>query len=158
MVAITGTLLVQIAVFLTLIWILKRWLWGPLLGVMDERKKQISDGLAAADRGKRELEEATENAEAIVKEAREKAQEMLATAERQASENIDRSREEARAEGERQKQAARDEIDQAVAHAKAELRREVGQLAVAGAERILKREVDADAHNDIIEDLVAQVR
>lgn len=158
MVAITGTLLVQIAVFLTLVWILKRWLWGPLLGVMDERKKQIADGIAAGNRGKRELEEATENAEQALADARNQAQEILANAQRQYNENVERSRAEAREEGERIVAAAREEVDQLVVHAKEDLRREVGELAVSGAERILKREVDAKAHNDIIDDLVGQIR
>lgn len=156
--SINATLLGQMIVFGIFIWFTMKYIWPPLMDAMRERQKRISDGLAAAERGARELEEATDKAEATLKEAREQAQEVLSNAQKQANENVERSRDEARAEGERLKQAARDEIDQAVAHAKEELRREVGSLAVAGAERILKREIDAKAHNDIIDDLVAGIK
>lgn len=155
---INATLLGQMIVFGILVWFTMKFIWPPLMGAMRERQQKISDGLAAAERGARELNEATEKAEAQIREAREQAQEILSNAQKQANDTIERSREEARAEGERQKESAREEIDQAVAHAKAELRREVGHLAVSGAERILKREVDAKAHNDIIDDLVGQIR
>lgn len=156
--SINATLLGQMIVFGIFVWFTMKFIWPPLMDAMRERQKRISDGLAAADRGARELEEATDKAEATLKEAREQAQEVLSNAQKQANENVERSRDEARAEGERLKQAARDEIDQAVAHAKDELRREVGSLAVVGAERILKREIDAKAHNDIIDDLVAGIK
>ncbi|MDT0619239.1 F0F1 ATP synthase subunit B [Salinisphaera sp. P385] len=156
--SINATLLGQMIVFGIFIWFTMKYIWPPLMDAMRERQKRISDGLAAAERGARELEEATDKAEATLKEAREQAQEVLSNAQKQANENVERSRDEARAEGERLKQAARDEIDQAVAHAKEELRREVGSLAVVGAERILKREIDAKAHNDIIDDLVAGIK
>ncbi|MDT0634861.1 F0F1 ATP synthase subunit B [Spectribacter hydrogenoxidans] len=156
--SINATLLGQMIVFGVLVWFTMKYIWPPLMNAMRERQKRISDGLAAAERGARELEEATDKAEATLKEAREQAQEVLSNAQKQANENVERSRDEARAEGERLKQAARDEIDQAVAHAKDELRREVGSLAVVGAERILKREIDAKAHNDIIDDLVAGIK
>lgn len=156
--SINATLLGQMIVFGIFVWFTMKFIWPPLMDAMRERQKRISDGLAAAERGARELEEATDKADATLKEAREQAQEVLANAQKQANENVERSRDEARAEGERLKQAARDEIDQAVAHAKDELRREVGSLAVVGAERILKREIDAKAHNDIIDDLVAGIK
>lgn len=156
--SINATLLGQMIVFGIFIWFTMKYIWPPLMDAMRERQKRISDGLAAAERGARELEEATDKAEATLKEAREQAQEVLSNAQKQANENVERSRDEARAEGERLKQAARDEIDQAVAHAKEDLRREVGSLAVVGAERILKREIDAKAHNDIIDDLVAGIK
>ncbi|MEQ8797792.1 MAG: F0F1 ATP synthase subunit B [Salinisphaeraceae bacterium] len=156
--SINATLLGQMIVFGIFVWFTMKYIWPPLMDAMRERQKRISDGLAAAERGARELEEATDKAEATLKEAREQAQEVLSNAQKQANENVERSRDEARAEGERLKQAARDEIDQAVAHAKEELRREVGSLAVVGAERILKREIDAKAHNDIIDDLVAGIK
>lgn len=158
MVAITGSLIVQILVFLALIWFTKTFLWGPLVRVMDERRTRISEGLAAAERGTRELNEAIDKAEEQMAEAREQAQEILSNAQRQANEIVDRARNDARSEGDRIVQAAREEVDQAVVSAKGELRREVGELAVSGAERILRREIDAKAHNDIIDDLVAEMR
>lgn len=156
--SINATLLGQMIVFGIFVWFTMKYVWPPLMTAMRERQKRISEGLAAAERGARELNEATEKAENTIREAREQAQEILSNAQKQANETIERSREEARAEGERQKESAREEIDQAVSHAKDELRREVGRLAVVGAERILKREIDAEAHNDIIDDLVGQIR
>lgn len=158
MVAITGSLIVQILVFLGLVVFTRKFVWGPVVRIMDERKVKVSEGLAAADRGKRELNEAIEEADRRMSEAREQAQEVLSNAQRQANETIDRARSDARTEGDRIIAAAREEVDQAVLSAKADLRREVGELAVSGAERILKREVDAKAHNDIIDDLVEGIR
>jgi F-type H+-transporting ATPase subunit b len=158
MVAVTGSLIVQIIVFLALVWFTKRYLWGPLVRLMDERRTRISEGLAAAERGTRELNEAIDKAEQRMAEARASAQEILSNAQHQANDIIDRARVEARAEGERIVATAREEVDHAVISAKEDLRREVGEIAVAGAERILKREIDAKAHNDIIDGLVAEIR
>lgn len=152
------TLLVEIAAFILFIYFFKKVLWGPLMNVMEQRRTKISEGLAAADRGVRELEEATEKAEGMIKDARSQANEILSNAQRQHDDTVEQAREDARAEGERIVSAAREEVDQAVAKARSELQREVGRLAVSGAERILKREIDAQAHNDIIDDLVAEVR
>lgn len=151
------TLLIQVVSFGLFIYFFKKVLWTPLMNVMEDRKTRISEGLAAAERGSRKLNEATERAENTLKEAQQQAHEVLSNAQRQANETIERSRDEARVEGERIVDAARQEVDQMVAHAKAELQREVGKLAVAGAEQILKREVDAKAHNDLIDDLVAEI-
>jgi len=156
--SINATLLTQFIVFAFLVWFTMKFIWPPVNKAMRERQKRISDGLAAADRGERELEEATEKAEGLIKDARSQANEILSNAQRQSSDTVEQAREEARAEGERIVAAAREEVDQAVAQARAELRDEVGQLAVAGAERILKREIDTEAHNDIIDDLVAEIR
>jgi len=156
--SINATLLAQMIVFAIFVWFTMKFVWPPIMQAMRDRQKRISEGLAAAERGTRELNEATEKAENTLKRARGQAQEVLSNAQRQANENIEQSREDARAEGERIIAAAQEEINQSVAHAKAELRREVGTLAVDGAERILKREVDSAAHNDIIDDLVAEIR
>lgn len=156
--SINATLLGQMIVFGIFVWFTMKYIWPPLTTAMRERQKRIEGGLAAAERGKRELSEAKDKADKLLKEARDQSQEILSNAQRQANENIDRSREEARSEGERIVAAARDEVKQSVSNAKEELRREVGHLAVAGAERILRREINAEAHNDIIDDLVAEIR
>lgn len=155
---INATLIAQMIVFLILIWFTMKFIWPPVMQAMRDRQKRISEGLAAAERGVRELNEATEKAEAMIGKTREQSREILSNAQRQADEILDRARDEARAEGDRIITAAREEVDQAVLSAKEELRREVGTLAVVGAERILKREIDAKAHNDIIDDLVAEIR
>jgi F-type H+-transporting ATPase subunit b len=156
--SINATLLAQMIVFAIVVWFTMKFIWPPVIRAMRDRQTRISEGLAAAERGTRELNEATAKAEEMVGKAREQAQEVLTNAQRQADDNLNRAREDARAEGERIVTAAREEIDQAVASAKEELRSEVGALAVVGAERILKREIDAKAHNDIIDDLVAEIR
>lgn len=158
MLPIFVTLIVEIIAFVLFIYFFAKVLWKPLMNIMEERRAKISEGLAAADRGVRELNEATEKGEVLVKDARKQANEILANAQRQANDTIDQAREEARSEGERIVTAAREEVDQAVAQARVQLQNDVGQLAVSGAERILKREIDAQAHNDIIDELVAEVR
>ena len=156
--SINATLLAQMIVFAIFVWFTMKFVWPPIMQAMRDRQKRISEGLAAAERGVRELNEATAKAEDMVAKARTQAQEILTNAQRQADETLERAREDARAEGERIVTAAREEVDQAVVSAKEDLRREVGALAVVGAERILKREIDAKAHNDIIDDLVAEIR
>ena len=156
--SINATLLAQMIVFAVFVWFTMKFVWPPIMQAMRDRQKRISEGLAAAERGVRELNEATAKAEDMVAKARTQAQEILTNAQRQADDTLERAREDARAEGERIVTAAREEVDQAVASAKEDLRREVGSLAVVGAERILKREIDAKAHNDIIDDLVAEIR
>lgn len=155
--SINATLLVEVIVFGVLVWFTMKFIWPPVTKALHERQKRISEGLAAADRGVRELEEANAKVDGLVKEARAQANEILANAQRQANDAVEQSREEARAEGERIVAAAREEINQAVAQARADLQRDVGRLAVSGAERILKREIDAKAHNDIIDELVAGI-
>lgn len=156
--SINATLLGQMIVFGVFIWFTMKFIWPPLMQAMHDRQKRISEGLAAAERGARELNEATDKAENLLREAREQAKEILGNAQKQANETVERSRDEAREEGERLQAAARDEIDRAVAHAKDELRREVGRLAVTGAGQILRREIDAEAHNDIVDDLVVGIK
>ncbi|MES1947596.1 F0F1 ATP synthase subunit B [Salinisphaera sp. C84B14] len=156
--SINATLLAQMIVFAVFVWFTMKFVWPPIMQAMRDRQKRISEGLAAAERGVRELNEATAKAEDMVAKARTQAQEILTNAQRQADDTLERAREDARAEGERIVTAAREEVDQAVVSAKEDLRREVGALAVVGAERILKREIDAKAHNDIIDDLVAEIR
>jgi len=156
--SINATLLGQMIVFGVFIWVTMKFIWPPIVQAMADRQKRIADGLAAAEKGARELNEANAKAEGLLKEAREQAHEILNNAQKQANDTIERSRDEARSEGERLVAAAQDEIKQSVSHAKEDLRKEVGKLAVVGAEQILKREIDASAHNDIIDNLIAEIR
>ncbi len=152
------TLVIEMISFGLFIYFFGKVLWKPLMQAMEARRRRISEGLAAAERGQRELEDSVNKAEERMAEARSEAHELLANAQRQANETLERARADARSEGERIVSAAREEVDQTVAQAKDQLRREVGELAVDGAERILKREIDTKAHNDIIDDLVAEIR
>lgn len=154
--SITATLIAQIIAFVLLIWFVNKVLWGPLTGMMAERQKRIADGLAASDKGKHELELAERRATEKVQDAKNQAADMLAKAEKRASEIIEESKEQARTEGDRIISAARAEIEQELNRSREQLRNEVAALAVAGAAKILDREVDAKAHQKLIQDLVAQ--
>lgn len=157
MVAITGTLIVEIVVFLVTIWLLKRWLWGPLMGVMDARKKRIADGIAAAEEGQRDLAEAEQRAEKAVEEARSRAGEILDNANRRAREVVDAAHAEAEAEREREVQRAREEINQAARQARESLRGDFARISAAAAGRILDKEIDPRKHEALVDDFAEQL-
>jgi len=154
---VTFTLIGQMITFAILVWFVMRFLWKPLTAMMEERTRRIADGLAAAERGRHDLELAKERAAELLREARENAAEVIHQAQRRAVEIVDQSKEDAQAEGQRILTAARSEIEQEVARAKEELRRQVAALAVAGAERILRREIDARAHGELLKELAEQI-
>lgn len=154
---INATLFGQAITFAIFVWFTMKYVWPPMMAAMQERQKRISDGLAAADRGARALNEAREESEKALKEAREQAQEILAAANRQATETIENSKAQAREEGERIVATAKAEIETEINRARETLRREVGVLAVAGASRILSREIDDKAHADIIDNLASRI-
>ena len=150
---ITLTLFAQALVFAAFIWFTMKFIWPWLLRKIEERQKTIADGLAAAEQGRRSLELSTRQADEAIKEARARAAEILAQAEKRRQELIDHARQEARQEGDRELAAAKAEIDQEVTRAREELRDRVASLAVAGAEKILRREVDARAHSALLESI-----
>lgn len=154
---INATLFGQAITFAIFVWFTMKYVWPPMMAAMQERQKRISDGLAAADRGARALNEAREESEKALKEAREQAQEILAAANRQATETIENSKSQAREEGERIVASAKAEIETEINRARETLRREVGVLAVAGASQILSREIDDKAHADIIDNLASRI-
>lgn len=154
---INATLIGQALGFLILVWFTWKFIWPPLLGAIEERQKKIADGLAAADRGQKDLEDAKGKAGDIVREARDKAAQVLEQAHKRSTEVIDEAKHAAIAEGERLVAAARADVAGERTKARDELRREVGQLAVAGAGRLLGREVDAKAHADLLEQLAAEI-
>lgn len=154
---INATLIGQALGFLILVWFTWKFIWPPLLGAIEERQKKIADGLAAADRGQKDLEDAKGKAGDIIREARDKAALVLDQAHKRSTEVIDEAKHAAIAEGERLVAAARADVAGERTKARDELRREVGQLAVAGAGRLLGREVDAKAHADLLEQLAAEI-
>lgn len=154
---ITVTLFGQIAAFVLLIWFVNKVLWGPLSGMLAERQKRIADGLAAAEKGKHELELSEKRAKEMLHEAREQAAEILAQSEKRANEIVEEAKQDARTEGERIINAAQNEIAQEVNRAKEHLRGQVAALAAAGAGKILQREMDQKAHDDLLKDLVSQI-
>jgi F-type H+-transporting ATPase subunit b len=154
---INATIIGQVLGFLVLVWFTWKIIWPPLLGAIEDRQKRIADGLAAADRGQRSLEEARGNAAEVVREAREKAVQVVDQAHRRSNELIDEAKHTAVAEGERLVAAARGEIVSESARARDGLRREVAMLALAGAEKVLGREVDAKVHAALLEELAAEI-
>ncbi len=151
------TLIAQAASFALFIWFTVKFIWPPMLRAIEARQKTIADGLAAAEQGRRSLEMSTRQAEEVVRDARARSAEILAQAEKRAAQLVDEARHAAKEEGAREKAAAQAEIDQAVTRAREQLRDRVASLAVAGAEKILRREVDAKAHGDLLEAIKRQL-
>ena len=144
------TLLAQALSFAILIWFTVKFIWPPLMNAVETRQKTIADGLAAGERGKLDLELAAKRASQELHGARERASEIIAQAEKRASEIIEEAKNNAKAEGNRIIVGAKAEIDQEVNRAKEGLRQQVAELAVSGAEKILRREIDAKAHADML--------
>lgn len=151
------TLFTQAAAFALFIWFTIRFVWPPLLRAIENRQKQIADGLAAGEEGRKSLEISTREAAQVVAEARGRATEIVAQAEKRAGQLIEDAKLAAREEGEREKAAAKADIQQEVSRAREQLREQVASLAVAGAEKILRREVDAKAHAQLLESIKAQL-
>ncbi|GJL84008.1 MAG: ATP synthase subunit b [marine bacterium B5-7] len=151
------TLAFQMVFFFFFVWFTKKYVWTPIIGVLNERKTKIADGLAAAEKGVKAEEVGHQKAEKLVAEAKAQANEIIAKAEKRGNEVIESSKDNARDEGQRIVTAARAEIDKEVNQAKEELRSRVGALAIAGAERILSREIDASAHSDMLDKLAGEL-
>ncbi len=154
---INATIIGQVIVFLILIWFSVKFIWPPLLKAIEDRQKKIADGLAAAERGQKELHQASGDAQAIVDEAREKALKIVDQANRRSSEIIEEARSTAISEGQRLVGDARQEVSLEQARARDALRKDVATLAVAGASRLLEREIDPKAHADLIEKLAREI-
>src|SRR5688572_15038251 len=151
------TLIAQMLAFLAFIGFTAKFVWPPLMRAIEARQKTIADGLAAADQGRRSLEQSTRQAEDAVNQARSRAAEIIAQAEKRAAQLVDEARNAAKEEGNREKAAAKAEIAQEVSRAREQLRDQVASLAVAGAEKILRREVDAKAHAELLDAIKRQI-
>ena len=154
---INATLIAQALAFAGLIWIIATKIWPPLLAAIEERQQKIAEGLAAADRSKKDLAQAEEKVNEVLREARAKANEIIAQAEARRAQIIDLAKDEANAEAKRIRLQADAEIDAAATRAKEELRRQVGALAVAGAERLIRKEIDGNAHKALLDELAADI-
>jgi F-type H+-transporting ATPase subunit b len=154
---LTLTMVAQAITFALFIWFTVAFIWPPLLRAIEARRKQIADGLAEAERGRSSLAEAQKEREKLLKEARDRAHELMVQAEKSATQRVEDAKAQAKAEGERIIAAAHAQIEHEVQAAKAHLREQVASLAVTGAERILRREVDAKAHADMLTQLKAQL-
>ena len=151
--SINLTLIAQAVAFAVFIWFTARFVWPPLLRAIEARQKNIADGLAAAEKGRRELEVSAQRAEDALRDARGRAQDIIGHAEKRALEIVDEAKHAAKAEGDRLVAAAKSEIGQELSRAREQLREQVALIAVAGAERILRREVDAKTHADLLAEL-----
>ena len=151
------TLLGQAISFAIFVWFCVKYVWPPILKALEERETRIADGLAAAEKGQRDLENAGERVEEILQEGRDKAQEFVNQSQKRADEIVDLAKQAASEEGERILAAARGQIDQERNEARESLRKEVATLALAGAEQVLMREVDANAHREVLDKLTAEI-
>jgi F-type H+-transporting ATPase subunit b len=154
---INATLFAQMIVFGILIWVTMKFIWPPLMAAMNERTRRISEGLAAAERSQRDLAQAQEQVDNVIREARGKAAEIIDQAHARANQIVDAAKAEAIVEAGRQKAAAEAEIVVAANRAKEDLRRQVSTLAVAGASRLIKREIDGNAHKALLDELAAEI-
>jgi len=156
-VSITGTLIIQIIVFLILVWFTMKIVWPPITTALDERARKIADGLAAADKAKADLSAANQRVEQELSKSRNEAAVRLAEAERRAQGMIEEAKAKAAEEASKIIAAARAEADQQSVKARQVLREEVATLAVKGAEQILRREVNASVHADLLSRLKAEL-
>ncbi len=146
----TLTLIAQALAFALFIWFTVKFIWPPLMRAIEQRQKQIADGLAAGDQGRRDLEAAGRRAHEELEKARERVGEIIGSAEKRDAQMLEEAKAAARAEAERILAAAKADIDQQVARAKEMLREQVAALAVSGAEKILRREVNPETHAELL--------
>ena len=151
------TLIGQTIAMIVFVWFCMRFIWPPLLEAIEERQQKIEDGLAAADRGQEKLVQAQAEAEEIIAEARRQATTILDQANARANEIVAEGKADGTKERERQLAAAKAEIEQEANKAREELRGQVSAIALAGAEKILSREIDAKEHDDILGKLAAEL-
>ena len=152
-----ATLIGQMITFVIFVWICMKYIWPPLMSVLEARNKKIADGLAAATQGQKDLEDAQSKASESLSDAKQQAQEIINQAQKRANEIVDEAKDTAREEADKIKAAANADLEQQVTAAREQLRKEVSTIALAGAEQILKREVDAKAHADVLDELVEQI-
>jgi len=151
------TLIGQSITFALFVWFCMKYIWPPVMGALEARRKEIADGLAAAERGQHEHELAEKRAAEHIKEAKGQASDIISQAQKRANEIVEEAKGDARTEAERIVTGANAEIEQETNRAREQLRQEVVSLAIAGAEKVLKREVDKDAHASTLNDLATQL-
>ena len=154
---INATIIGQAIVFLVLIWFTVKFIWPPLVKAIEDRQKKIAEGLAAAERGQTELQSAHGEAQVIVNTAREQAKKIVDQAHKREVTIVEEARNTAVEEGKRIVESSRLDAQQEKARARDELRKDVATLAVAGASRLLQREIDAKAHAELIEQLAREI-
>lgn len=151
------TLFGQTITFFVFVWFCMKFVWPPIMAALTERKEKIAQGLEAAERGMQSQELAEVKVQEQMAEAKQHASEIINQAQKRANEIVDEAKSSAVQEGERIKSAAQSEIDKEVNRAKEQLRSQVSVLAIAGAERVLNKEINADTHRSVLDDLAAQI-
>ena len=151
------TMFAQAISFAILIWFTIKFVWPPLLSAIETRQKEIADGLAAGERGRNELDLAAKRASQELHAARENVSAIIAQAEKRASEIVEEAKASAKQEGDRILVGARAEIDQEANRAKELLRQQVVDLAIAGAEKILRKEIDAETHSAMLSEIAKEL-
>ena len=154
---INMTLIGQSIAMIVFVWFCMKFIWPPIMNAIEERQTQIADGLAAAERGQQSLEKAQSQADEVVEDARKQATAILDQAHARANEIVAEGKSDGVKERERQLAAARAEVEQEINRAREDLRGEVSAIAVASAEKILQREIDPKAHQDILSKLAAEL-
>jgi F-type H+-transporting ATPase subunit b len=147
----------QMITFAILIWFTMKFIWPPLNKAIEERQHKIAEGLAAAEQSQKNLAQAQQSVDAELRAARTKANEIIEQAHHRANQIIDQAKNDAVAEATRQKALAETEIAAAANRAREDLRKQVSSLAVSGAEKLLKREIDANAHKALLDELAAEI-
>jgi F-type H+-transporting ATPase subunit b len=154
---INASLIAEIIAFSLFVWLTMKFVWPPIVKAMTDREQKIADGLAAGERGRKDLENAQAKATEILHQARDKGVEVVDVANQQASRILEEARKEAQVERARQVDAAKAEIQQELNRAKDALRAEVAKIAIAAAERIIEREIDPKAHKALLDELATQI-
>ncbi len=147
------TLIAQFVWFFAFVWFTSRFVWPPLMRAVEERQKKIADGLAAAEKGQRELVSANGRVDELINGAKRQSQVLVQNAQKRVDEMLEAAKGAAQAEGERQLAVARAGIEQEIQQAREQLRGQVAQLALAGAEQILMREIDGTKHQEVLDKL-----
>jgi len=154
---INATLIVQMVVFVAFIWVTMRFIWPPLVKALEERRKKIADGLAAAEQGQKDLELAEIKAKQILTDAKAEASHIMEQANKRANFFIEEAKAKAREEGDHLLELAKSEITREYNSAKEKLMKQVSDIAVAGAERILQKEVDKASNDRLVDELVGEI-
>ena len=154
---INATLIGQLITFALLVWFTMKYVWPPITNAMHEREIKIAAGLEAAERAKRELEAAEHKALGIIREAKQEATHIVENAHKRSTQLVDEAKENARQEGVRIIERAQDEITREVAQTKEALRKQLATLAIAGAEKIIQRNLDGAAHTDLLDKFAAEI-
>ncbi len=151
------TLIGQSIAFLAFVWFNMKFVWPPILNAMKERENKMASGLQNAEKATRDLEAAQESAQETIREAKQQAAELIEQANRRAAQLVDEAKNQAQDEGDRLKAAAQNEIEQEAQRARETLRKQVSELAIAGAEKILQSEVDRKAHAEMLDQLAKEL-